>query len=41
MSQKKYGGPFFRESIFNVAKLIFNYPNKTFHIRMIENLIFD
>ncbi|MBS3156599.1 nucleotidyltransferase domain-containing protein [Candidatus Woesearchaeota archaeon] len=24
---------FFRESIFKVAELIFNYPNKTFHIR--------
>ena len=38
MSQKKDKGKtlFFRESIFRVAKLIFNYPNKTFHIRMLE-----
>ena len=38
MSQKKDKSKilFFRESIFRVAKLIFNYPNKTFHIRMLE-----
>jgi len=37
MSQKKYKGKilFFRESSFKVAELIFNYPNKTFHIREI------
>jgi predicted nucleotidyltransferase len=35
MSQKKDKGKilFFRESSFKVAELIFNYPNKTFHIR--------
>ena len=35
MSQKKDNGKilFFRESSFKVAELIFNYPNKTFHIR--------
>ena len=27
---------FFKESIFSVAELIFNYPNRTFHIRMLE-----
>lgn len=27
---------FFRESTFKVARLIFNYPNKTFHIRLLE-----
>lgn len=27
---------FFKESIFSVAELIFYYPNKTFHIRMLE-----
>lgn len=27
---------FFRESTFRVAENIFNYPNKTFHIRMLE-----
>jgi len=27
---------FFRESIFKIAELIFNYPNKIFHIRMLE-----
>ncbi len=38
MSQKKDKNKilFFRESIFKVAELIFNYPNKTFHIRMLE-----
>ena len=38
MSQKKDKEKvlFFKESIFNVARLIFDYPNKTFHIRMIE-----
>ena len=38
MSQKKDKGKilFFRESIFRVAELIFNFPNKTFHIRMLE-----
>ena len=38
MSQKKDKGKilFFRESVFNVAELIFNYPNKTFHIRLLE-----
>ncbi len=35
MSQKKdkHKILFFRESSFKVAELIFNYPNKTFHIR--------
>lgn len=35
MLQKKDRGKilFFKESIFRVAELIFNYPNKTFHIR--------
>ena len=35
MLQKKDKGKilFFRESSFKVAELIFNYPNKTFHIR--------
>lgn len=35
MSQKKDREKilFFRESSFKVAELIFNYPNKTFHIR--------
>ena len=38
MSQKKDKGKilFFRESVFKVAELIFNSPNKTFHIRMLE-----
>lgn len=38
MSQKKDKGKilFFRESVFKVSELIFNYPNKTFHIRMLE-----
>lgn len=27
---------FFRESVFKIARLIFNWPNKTFHIRMLE-----
>jgi len=38
MSQKKDKDKilFFRESIFKVAELIFNSPNKIFHIRMIE-----
>ena len=27
---------FFRESVFRVAEAIFNFPNKTFHIRMLE-----
>ena len=38
MSQKKDKGKilFFRESVFKVAELIFNYPNKTFYIRMLE-----
>ncbi len=37
MSQKKDSGKilFFRESIFAVAERIFNYPNKTFHVRML------
>lgn len=38
MLQRKDKGKilFFRESIFRVAELIFNFPNKTFHIRMLE-----
>ncbi len=36
MSQKKDKILFFRESTFKVAELIFNYPHKTFHIRMLE-----
>jgi len=38
MSQKKDREKvlFFRESAFRVARLIFNYPNRTFHIRMLE-----
>ena len=38
MSQKKDKTKilFFRESVFEVAKLIFNNPNKTYHIRMLE-----
>ena len=38
MSQKKdkHKIIFFRESIFRIAELIFNFPNKTFHIRMLE-----
>ena len=38
MSQKKDKDKiiFFRESIFRVAELIFNHPNKVFHIRMLE-----
>ncbi len=38
MSQKKDKDKilFFRESVFKVAELIFNYPNKTFHIRLLE-----
>ena len=38
MSQKKDKAKilFFRESVFEVAKLIFNNPNKTYHIRMLE-----
>ena len=38
MSQKRNKGKilFFRESTFRVAELIFNSPNKTFHIRMLE-----
>ena len=38
MSQKKDKEKiiFFRESIFKVAELIFNSPNKIFHIRMLE-----
>ncbi|MBI5072643.1 nucleotidyltransferase domain-containing protein [Candidatus Woesearchaeota archaeon] len=37
MSQKKDKGNilFFRESTFAVAERIFNYPNKTFHVRML------
>ncbi len=37
MSQKKDSGKilFFRESTFAVAERIFNYPNKTFHVRML------
>ena len=27
---------FFRESVFKVAELIFNYPNRTFYIRLLE-----
>ncbi|MBI2548399.1 nucleotidyltransferase domain-containing protein [Candidatus Woesearchaeota archaeon] len=34
MLQKK--NIFFKESSFNVAGLIFTYPNKSFHIRMLE-----
>lgn len=30
---------FFRESVFKVAELIFNYPNKIFYIRMLEKEI--
>ena len=38
MSQKKDKSKilFFRESVFKIAEIIFNYPNKTFHIRMLE-----
>ena len=38
MSQKKDKNKiiFFKESIFRVAEIIFNYPNKTFHIRLLE-----
>ncbi len=38
MLQKKDKGKilFFRESVFKVAALIFNSPNKTFHIRLLE-----
>ena len=38
MSQKKDKEKilFFRESSFKIAKFIFDYPNKTFHIRMLE-----
>ena len=38
MSQKKDKEKilFFRESVFKVTELIFNSPNKTFHIRMVE-----
>ena len=38
MSQKKDKGKilFFRKSAFEVAELIFNYPNKIFHIRLLE-----
>ena len=38
MSQKKDRGKilFFRESVFKVAEIIFNSPNKNFHIRMLE-----
>lgn len=38
MSQKRNKEKilFFRESMFRVAELIFNYPNKTFHIRLLE-----
>ncbi|MBI2654463.1 nucleotidyltransferase domain-containing protein [Candidatus Woesearchaeota archaeon] len=38
MSQKKDKSSviFFTKSAFHIAERIFNYPNKTFHIRMIE-----
>ena len=38
MSQKKDKNKilFFRESVFKVAELIFNSPNKNFHIRLLE-----
>ena len=38
MSQKKNNEKilFFREAVFRVAELIFNNPNKTFYIRMLE-----
>lgn len=38
MSQKKDKDSiiFFTKSTFHIAKLIFDYPNKTFHIRMLE-----
>ena len=40
MLQKKYDkiGPFHKKSILQIAKLIFAFPNKTFHIRMLEKL---
>jgi predicted nucleotidyltransferase len=39
MSQKKDTSPIFlfKESMFQVAKCIFTYPNKTFHVRMLAN----
>ena len=38
MLRKKDKGKilFFRESVFKIAQLIFNFPHKTFHIRMLE-----
>jgi len=38
MSQKKDKDKilFFRESTFKIAELIFNYPNRIFHIRLLE-----
>ena len=38
MSQKKDKGKIilFNDSVFSVARLIFNYPNKSFHIRMLQ-----
>ena len=41
MSQKKDKAKilFFRESVFRVATLLFNYPNQTFHIRSLEKKI--
>ena len=41
MSQKKDKNKilFFRKSAFKIAELIFNYPNKTFHIRGLEKEI--
>ncbi|MFH0875886.1 MAG: nucleotidyltransferase domain-containing protein [archaeon] len=36
MSQNKDKILFFRESTFKVAELIFNFPNKTFHVRLLE-----
>lgn len=36
MSQNKDKILFFRESTFKIAGLIFNHPNKSFHVRMLE-----
>lgn len=38
MSQKKDNIPLFKKSQFEVARLIFNHPNKIFHIRELEKL---
>ena len=38
MSQKKDNTLLFKRSMFEVAKLIFNNPNKSFHIRELERL---